>query len=118
TSSPLRRAESGYVVMVYFDMSGSYADKMAKDGKAWQLMTRILAKYFRDRLGEGTNDKLIIGQLSAAGKQAVLFEDTPLKFRQTFATPEAFRDWLRANSDPKGPRLYDGIRERVQYLVS
>src|SRR5205085_2177957 len=92
-TAPLRRADTGYVIELLIDMSGSLADKVAKDGVAWQFMTRILEKYFRDRLSAGTQDKLIIGQLSAPGKKVILFEDSPLKFRQTFPTPDAFRDW-------------------------
>ncbi len=114
----LGQDERGCVVLVLVDMSGSYDELMAEKGKAFELVSEILAKYFRGRAGSGTNDRIILGQLSAAEKPAMLFDGTPLEMRRQFPTPAAFRDWLKQHSDARGSRLHDGIREGVKYVMA
>lgn len=116
--SVIRQEDRGFVCLILIDMSGSYAEMMAESGKGHRLIIRIIDKYFRDRLSAGTNDRIIIGQLSAAGKPTMLLEATPLEVRQKFPSPAAFRDWLRAHSDERGSRLYDGIREGITYILN
>lgn len=109
--------EKTYVVVILFDMSGSYARLMAEDGKGYQITTQVLDHYFKDRLGAG-NDRVILGQLSGAGKHTLLWEGSPLELRQKFHSAAAMRDFLVENSDSGGSRIYDGIRDGLERLIN
>jgi hypothetical protein len=110
------RTDGGeYVLTIALDLSGSFEELMAEDGKAWAFVCQVLDKYFRDRLGH--SDKLILAQLSGS-EQSLLWRGTPLELRQEFPSAAAFRDWLVAHTDPHGSRIYDGITQAVEYTLA
>src|SRR5947207_2928301 len=86
-----------YVLTIVLDMSSSFRELMADNGKAWSFVCQVIDKYFRDRIGH--NDKLILAQLSASDR-ALLWYGTPLQLRQEFSSASAFRDWLASHADP------------------
>jgi hypothetical protein len=104
-----------YVLTIVLDLSSSFSELMAEDGKAWSFVCQVIDKYFRDRIGQ--NDKLIVAQLSASDR-ALLWYGTPLQLRQEFASGSAFRDWLVSKADPSGSRVYDGIVQAVGYTLA
>lgn len=58
-SEGIFRADDGdYVLTIALDLSKSFDELMAEDGKAWSFVCQVLDQYFRDRLGH--SDKLIL----------------------------------------------------------
>jgi hypothetical protein len=110
-----RTDDGDYVLTIMIDMSGSFDELMAEDGKAWSFVCQVVDKYFRDRLGG--SDKLILAQLSGS-ERALLWRGTPLELRQEFPSAAAFRDWLTSHADPQGSRIYDGVAQAVEYTLS
>lgn len=110
------RSDDGeYVLTIVLDMSSSFQELMAEDGKAWSFVCQVIDKYFRDRIGH--SDKLILAQLSASDR-ALLWYGTPLQLRQEFASGEAFRNWMAGQADPSGSRVYSGIAQAVEYTLT
>jgi hypothetical protein len=110
------RADDGeYVLTIVLDMSSSFDELMAEDGKAWAFVCQVVDKYFRDRLGHA--DKLILAQLSASDR-ALLWRGTPLELRQEFPSASAFRDWLMSRADPHGSLIYEGVVQAVDYTLA
>lgn len=107
-------AESEYVLTVVVDLSGSFSELMAEEGRAYEFLLQVIDRYFRDRIG--LNDKLIIAQISA-NERALLWEGTPTQLRRDFATPEAFRDMLRAKADPRASRVHDALCSAIDYVT-
>jgi hypothetical protein len=104
-----------YVLTIVMDLSSSFQELMAEDGKAWEFVCQIIDKYFRDRIGH--NDKLILAQLSASDR-ALVWKGSPLELRQEFASASEFHEWISSKADPNGSRLYDGIVQAVEYTMS
>lgn len=112
----LNRPDGDVLLVVAIDLSGSFADLMAKDGKAYAFLTRAMDNYFRNAVG-GDN-RVVIAQLSAAGKEPLLWEGTPAQLRQDFGSAAAFRDFLLAKSHPAGSRIHDGVADAIGYALS
>lgn len=87
-----------YVVTILLDMSGSFQQMMATDGKAYEFALQVIDRYFRDRIG--MPDKLVIARI-AGSERALLWEGTPQQLRQDFPGPEKFREMLL--SDERRP---------------
>lgn len=111
----LRSDDGEYVLTIVIDMSSSFQQLMAEDGKAWAFVCQVVDKYFRDRIGR--SDKLILAQLSASDR-TLLWQGTPLQLRQDFESASAFRDWLQSRADPDGSRIHEGIVQSVEYTLS
>src|SRR4051794_13995032 len=62
------------IVVIAIDMSGSFADLMARDGKAYEFLMRVVDKYFRNSVG--SSNRIILAQLSATNR-ALLWDGTP-----------------------------------------
>lgn len=87
---------------------------MAEDGRAYRFTLRVIDRYFRDRIG--SDDKIIIGQLSGSDSP-MLWEGTPAQLRRTFPSADAFRDFLVSHANPAGSRIHDGIADALDYLL-
>jgi len=112
TVGQVQEEEPEYVMVVVLDLSGSYARYM-NDGKAWNAVTAMIRKFFRDRAGEA--DKLVIAQISRA-PQGPIWSGSPKAFRARFGGPWAFRDLLK-QYDGNGSRVFDSITEAVEYAM-
>ncbi len=112
---PFQADDGEYVLTIALDMSASFGELMAEDGKAWSFVCQIIDRYFRDRLGN--NDKLILAQLSGSDR-ALLWSGTPLQLRQEFASATEFRNWVMSKADPKASHVYEGIAQAVEYTLS
>ena len=111
--SPFEQGTCDYIVLIAIDLSGSFGELIADDGKAYDFALRVLDRYFHDRVGG--NDQIIITQLS--GSNPLLWQGTPRQLRQDFRTPDAFRDHLLARADPTGSRINDGLAESLDYVL-
>jgi hypothetical protein len=111
----LGREDAEYLIVIALDLSGSFADKMTRDGKGYEFTMRVADRYFRNSIG--TNNRIIIAQLSATNR-ALLWDGTPVQLRQDFPTAADFRDFLLKKSHPAGSRLYDGIVDGFDYVLS
>jgi hypothetical protein len=112
--SPFRQGLADYVMVVVLDLSGSYERLMLDDGKAWKALTSMVRKFYKERMGE--NDKLIIAQISAV-PVAPLWEGSPKAFGKSFPTGDAFRQFLKAKSNPNGSRVHDSITDAIDYAL-
>lgn len=111
----LGREDAEYLIVIGLDLSGSFADRMTRDGKGYEFTMRVADQYFRNSIG--TNNRIIIAQLSATNR-ALLWDGTPVQLRQDFATAAEFRDFLLKKSHPAGSRVYDGIADAFDYVLS
>lgn len=106
--------DDGYILVITLDLSGSYQQLMTKDGKAFEFLTNVCDQYLRNRVG--TNDEIIIAQLSKTVKPLV-WQGTPQDLREEFEDAEDFRRMLIRKSDPAGSRVYDGIADVIDYVT-
>ncbi len=103
-----------YVLVVAVDLSGSFAEKMATDGKAYEFLVAVVERYFRDRIGKP--DRVIVAQLSGTNR-SLLWEGPPRNLMRDFSA-RTFRDYLLSKADPNGSHLHDGIMHALEYLMS
>ena len=109
------REDAECMVMICVDLSGSFADRMADDGKAYEFTLRVTDTYFRNSVG--TNNRILIGQLSGTDR-SLLWDGTPVELRRDFPSAGKFRDFLLKRSNPGGSRIHDGIAEAFDYVLS
>ena len=101
------------IVVIALDLSGSFADLMTRDGKAYEFTMRVVDNYFRNAIG--TQNRIIIAQLSAHDRQALLWDGTPIQLRQDFPSAAEFRTFLLSRSNPAGSRIHDGVADALDY---
>src|SRR5665213_2803801 len=112
---PVVENENDYVLAVLIDLSGSFSREFAERGKAHSFLLRIVDTYFRDRIG--TNDQIIIAQISAADR-SLLWQGTPLELRREFPSAAKFRDFLLSKADPTGSLVHDALTQTCDYVMS
>ena len=115
TASAFEERDCEYVLAVVIDLSGSFAELMADDGKAHDFLLYVLDRYFRDRIG--SNDRVLIAQISANG-QTLLWEGTPTQLRREFPTPDRFRDFLLAKASPGGSLVHEALADTLEYVMA
>ncbi|SRR5712691_5390485 len=107
--------DSRFVLAIVLDMSGSFAQLMAEEGKGYEFAMLVIDRYFRDRIG--TRDKIVFAQISGADRK-LLWEGTATALRQEFPSANAFRQFLMTKADPSRSLVYDGITQSVDYVLS
>jgi hypothetical protein len=105
----------GCVITVLLDLSGSFHSQMVDGGKAHQFCLAILDTYFKDRIGE--KDEIVIAQISGADR-ALLWAGTPMRLRQDFADPKAFKRFLESRADPSQSKVLQNFAKSVEYVAS
>ncbi len=111
----LGSSEADYLVLLVVDTSDTFRQQMAEEGRAYRFATKLIDRYFRDRIG--TDDRLIIARLSGSDR-SLIYDGKPLELRQKFPTAEAFRTELLGHADAGGSRIYTGLRHAMSYLLS
>lgn len=111
----LREDEKEFVLMIVFDLSGSFIQQMAEDGEAYDFAMRVVDRYHREKVS--TPDKLVLAQISGTGR-SLLWEGTPLQLRRQFPTAAQFREHLIAKADPHGSFVNDGLAHAIQYVAT
>lgn len=111
----LGREDADTMIVIALDLSGSFADRMTKDGKGHAFSMRVCDTYFRNSVG--TQNRLVLTQLSATDR-SLLWDGTPVQLRQDFPTSESFCEFLKRKSDPGGSRLHDGVADALDYVLS
>lgn len=115
-SAALTDQEAEHLLVVVIDLSGSYAQFMTEDGRAYQFLMRLIGRFFHDRIG--SNDRIVISQISSPHlKQTLLWEGSPRAFAGEFQTAAGFRTFLLAHSDPNGSRVHDTIADAIEYVL-
>ncbi len=112
----LGREDADCMIVIAVDLSGSFADQMTRDGKAYAFTMRVADNYFRNSIG--TKNRIVIAQLSAPDRQPLLWDGTPVQLRQDFAAAADFRDFLLSKSHPAGSRIHDGVADALDYVLS
>ena len=108
--------DSEYVIAVLVDLSGSFFDKMTHGGEAHRFLLSLLDRYFRERIG--TNDQIILAQISGSRDRALLWQGTPMELRKQFANPSQFAEFLRSKADPDGSCVHSALQQTVEYVTS
>lgn len=102
-----------HVLVVVLDLSGSYASYM--DGPAWSAMTAMIRQFHQEHRGDDAT-RIVLAQISNK-PQAPIFEGTPASFGRQFGSATAFRDYLKARSDPAGSRVHSSIADAIDYSL-
>ena len=113
--TPFETEELDAVLAITIDLSGSFSRDWQTDGKAHRLFTNLIGQFFNN--GMGTDSRLIIGQISDSGDM-LLFDGTASEFMRKFNSPEAFNQFLAANSDPAGSKVYESFSQLLRYVNS
>jgi len=108
--------DSEFVIAVLVDLSGSFFDKMTNEGEAHRFLLSLLDRYFRERIG--TNDQIILAQISGTPDRALLWQGTPMELRKQFASPAKFAEFLRSKADPQGSCVHSALQQTVEYAMS
>jgi hypothetical protein len=103
------------VLINLLDLSGSFEQLMADDGKPYEFALQVVDQYFRDQLG--SNSKVIIAQISNTDR-SLLWQGSPHELRQQFPTAAAFREFLRSKNDPSGSRVFESVAQTLDYVTS
>src|SRR5437870_5381500 len=84
--APGRQAddEEGVMCVICLDLSGSFRDMMAEQGKAWDFTVNVLDRLFR-RVGPG--DEVVLAQLSATDRP-LLFHGSSAELREQYDSAE------------------------------
>jgi hypothetical protein len=114
-STTFEERETEYVLAVAIDLSGSFAEQMADQGKAHEFLLQVLDRYFRDRIG--SDDRVFLAQISGSGR-ALLWDGTPRELRRDFPTPKHFRDFLRTKAQSDGSRVHEALAETIEYVMA
>lgn len=109
-----RQEVDQHVVMIVMDLSGSFAQKMAENGSAFDFATHVLDRYFRHR--DALNDRIILAQISGT-KRSLMWEGTPLELRREFPSAAEFREFLLSEADGGGSLVNDGVCNAIEYLA-
>jgi hypothetical protein len=107
--------ESDYVLTIVVDLSGSFINKMAEGGKAYDFTLRVVDRYFRDRIG--TNDRIVLAQISGA-ERALLWEGTPVDLRHEFPNAAAFRSFLVEHATQSGSLVHAAMTSALQHAMT
>lgn len=107
--------ENQYVAVIVMDLSGSFSQLMAEDGKAYRFAAHVVDEYFRNR--DALDDKLILAQISGT-QRSLLWEGTPQQLRKNFPTAEAFRDFVLRKADNRGSLVHEGLANVVDYVAA
>jgi hypothetical protein len=100
---------------IILDLSTSCEQLMSPDGQGYELMLKLIDRYFRSRLGTG--DQLILAKI-CGNDRALLWEGTPLELRRRFRSASSFRQFLLDHADPNGSRVYAGVTRAVEYALA
>ena len=112
----LGREDAECVIVIAVDLSGSFADRMTRQGKGYDFTSRVIDTYFKNSIG--TSNRIIIAQLSAEDRTTLLWDGTPVQLRQAFPSASDFRHFLLSKSNPNGSRLHDGVADALDYVLS
>lgn len=108
--------DSEFVVAVLVDLSGSFLERMTEGREAHQFLMGLLDRFFRQRVG--TNDQLILAQISGTPDRALLWQGSPVELRRDFPTAQAFAEFLRSKADANGSCVHSAIVQTIEYLTS
>jgi hypothetical protein len=112
--SPFAGDAPEHTLLVIFDLSGSYAERVCgPNGNAYELFARLKDAYFRDQL----DGQIILSQISARYDKALLWQGKPRDFARAFPTPQSFKDFLKSKSDPNGSPVWSSVSDGVEHLV-
>lgn len=107
----------GALLTVVLDLSGSCEQLMsANGGQGYAFTMKLIDHYFRTRMG--TDDRLLLVQLSANSTHPLLWEGTPLALRKQFPTPQALRSHLLSRADPSGSLVYTGVTRALEHSIA
>ena len=112
--APFRQDEPENLLCVVIDLSGSYADKMTQDGRAYRFLTALCDRFFTDLAGG--HNRVVVSQISGRS-EAVLWDGRPERLRQQFPDPAAFRAYLLARADPSRSLVYHSLNETLEHVL-
>lgn len=110
--------ETEILIAFCLDTSGSFEEQLlgrrGEEGPGYRTFRQILDRFHRDH--QQTKNRLIVTRIYGS-KKAILLDAQPDAFAQRFPSSESFKECLLAQPDPGGSRVYDSLRDTVDYLV-
>lgn len=101
------------ILAVVPDMSGSFTSIMSEHG--WPFMTTLLRNFKRDLAGEDKT-RIVIGQISGV-PQGPIFDGSLRSFGKKMGGASDFHGFIRSHANLGGSRVFDSIRETVEYAT-
>jgi len=108
--------ESEFVIAVLIDLSESFEPQMTEGGQAYAFLMSLLDRYFRQRIG--TDDQLILAQISGSSDRALLWQGSPTDLRKQFPDPKTFSTFLQSKANARGSCVHDSIVQTVEYMTN
>jgi hypothetical protein len=101
------------------DITGSFEQQMLgtdnnQEGKAFKTFLAVKDRFFHDR--QQSKDRFIITRISGS-KKALLLDAVPQSFQERFPDAGSFRKFILNTPDPGGSRVYDSLRDSIDYMI-
>jgi hypothetical protein len=113
-SRPISGVDRDYILAFILDTSGSFLPQLFGDGeRGYRFFTKTSELYFRNR--NGAHDRILISQLSAR-ERTLLWEGAPLLLRRRFGSSSQLKQFIYANSDSQGSRVYAALADTLNYI--
>lgn len=110
--------EAELVLNCCLDVTGSFEQEMlgadGHDGKAFKTFLAVRDRFFRDR--QQSKDRFLLTRISGS-KKALLLDSVPQSFHERFPDADSFRHFILSQPDPGGSRVYDSLRDSLDYMV-
>jgi hypothetical protein len=110
--------EAELMVNCLLDVTGSFEKEMlgadGRDGRAFKTFLAVRDRFFRDR--RLSKDRFLVTRISGS-KKALLLDAVPQSFEERFPDAESFRRFILSQPDPGGSRVYDSLRDALDYMV-
>lgn len=113
--NPIQNQPPRRILTVGVDVSGSYITKFkTDDGKASGACFDVIERNVEHM---EPNDLIVIGQISKT-ENCLIWSGTPDELGRQVPTPEKLRELILAKSNPDGSRVYAGIADLLEYVLS
>lgn len=111
--------EADLMLNCCLDVTGSFQQEMlgtdnGQEGRAFKTFLRVRDRFFKDR--EQSKDRFIITRI-AGSKKALLLDAIPQSFQERFPDAKSFRNFILSVPDPGGSRVYDSLRDSIDYMI-
>lgn len=110
--------ETEILIALCLDTTGSFEHQMlgtrGEEGKGYRTFVKILDRFHRDH--QRSKNRLVVTRIYGS-KKCILIDAEPDSFTQRFPAAESFKDFLLQKPDPGGSRVYDSLRDTVDYMI-
>lgn len=110
--------ETEILLTLCLDTTGSFEEqllgKRGEEGKGYRTFVQILDRF--QRAHQQSKNRLVVTRIYGSRK-SILIDAEPDTFAQQFPDSKSFKDFLLTKPDPGGSRVYDSLRDTIDYMV-